>query len=84
MLEKSLKEQKQSNFDYKEKLRKILNIEESLHCHEIVPQHAEMLMETTQTQKIQIVHYQEKTNEMAAEMENQRTLFRQKMEITEK
>ena len=38
-----------------------------------------MIMDASKTQKIQITHYQEKTNELTLELENQRSLFKQKM-----
>lgn len=69
-----------STMDLKESLRKILEIREGPHSHEVLQQHARMAMDTNKSNKIQIAHLQEKNNELILEVENQRALFKKTME----
>lgn len=45
-----------STKDLKESLRKTLEIQEGPHSHEILQQHAQMVMDTNKSNKIQIAH----------------------------
>lgn len=69
-----------STMDLKESLRNILEIQEGPHSHEVLQQHAQMTVDMNKSNKIQIVHVQEKNNELILEVESQRALFKKTME----
>lgn len=73
--EKELESRRKLDFDYKEKLRKLLSIEEGPHAYEVVTDHISAMVDETKSLKMQLVHYQEKSVELTKEMEDQRTIF---------
>lgn len=81
---KDLERVSKSEHELREDLKRVLEIQDGPHCYQVIPQHAQMIMDNCKAQRAQNLHLQEKVDELTLELDKQRALFKTKMDESQR